>query len=467
MTSFNPLANILTQNKLEGPNYVDWKRNLDIFLLEEYKFVLNEVCSPKWVKADEMARCYILASMSNVLQHQHQKMDTAYDILENLKEMFGDQTSAARQNALREILTSKMEEGTQVRTHVLKMMSLLNDMEVLGAEVDKATQIEMVLNTLPPSFQQFRLNYNMNKMDFTLSKLLNELVAAETIIKQGAAPVVLNIERASSSVQKKGKKKKNVKPNNNGAAKGVNGVVKKPKGKCFHCKQPAVLTTHQWCVDLATNHVCNSLRDRISLVKDGPLSSLKVEALPTCESHDYSRYGYIYLLHRKSECFEKFKAFKARNRTLMEMVRSMMSYSDLPISFWGHAIETAAYILNLVPSKSVPKTPTELWTGRKPSLKHVRMWGCPAHVLKGKTDKLETKIELCFFIGYLRGTKGGLFYSPKDKKIIVSTNAHYLEEDYIRNHIPKSKLALNELRGDTIPARIFPSNMNSNHSWSK
>ena len=307
MTSFNPLANILTQNKLEGPNYVDWKRNLDILLTaEEYKFVLSEVClekpgegatqdqikaHQKWVKADEMARCYILASMSNVLQHQHQKMDTAYDILENLKEMFGDQTSAARQNALREIPTSKMEEGTQVRTHVLKMMSLLNDMEVLGAEVDKATQIEMVLNTLPPSFQQFRLNYNMNKMDFTLSKLLNESVATETIIKQGAAPVVLNIERASSSVQKKGKKKKNVKLNNNGAAKDVNGVVKKPKGKCFHCKQPghwklqcptwlakkkqgtspfhllvvetclAVLTTHQWCVDSgATNHVCNSLQ---------------------------------------------------------------------------------------------------------------------------------------------------------------------------------------------------------------
>ncbi|XP_037497956.1 uncharacterized protein LOC119371605 [Jatropha curcas] len=113
-----------------------------------------------------MARCYILASVPNVLQHQHQTMDTAFDMLENLKEMFGDQTSAARQNALREILTSKMEEGTPVRTHVLKMMSLLNNMEVLGAEVDNATQIEMILNTLPASFQQFRL-INMNKMDFT------------------------------------------------------------------------------------------------------------------------------------------------------------------------------------------------------------------------------------------------------------------------------------------------------------
>ena len=75
----------------------------------------------------------------------------------------------------------------------------------------------------------------------------------------------------------------------------------------------------------------------------------------------------------------------------MDMVRSMMSYSDMPNSFWGHALETTTYILNLVPSKSVPITPTELWNGRKPSLRHVRIWGSPAHVLKKKADKLESR----------------------------------------------------------------------------
>ena len=49
-----------------------------------------------------------------------------------------------------------------------------------------------------------------------------------------------------------------------------------------------------------------------------------------------------------------------RNMTLMEMVRSMMSYSDLPDFFWGYALEMTAYILNLVPSKSVSSTPIEL-----------------------------------------------------------------------------------------------------------
>ena len=134
-----------------------------------------------------------------------------------------------------------------------------------------------------------------------------------------------------------------------------------------------------------------------------------------------------------------------RNRTLLEMVRSMLSYSDLPFSFWGYALETANYTLNLVPSKSVPLTPSELWTGRKPSLRHIRVWGCPAHVLKGKTDKLESRTEVCIFIGYPKGTKGGLFYCPKEQKVIVSTNAKFLEKDYLMNHVPRSKLLLQEL----------------------
>ena len=55
-----------------------------------------------------------------------------------------------------------------------------------------------------------------------------------------------------------------------------------------------------------------------------------------------------------------------RNRTLIEMVRSMLSNCSLPLSLWIYALRTATYVLNRVPSKAVPKTPYELWTGRKP-----------------------------------------------------------------------------------------------------
>ena len=127
------------------------------------------------------------------------------------------------------------------------------------------------------------------------------------------------------------------------------------------------------------------------------------------------------------------------------MVRSMMSYARLPVSFWGHALLSANYLLDVLPSKSVPTTPYELWNGRKPNLEHLRVWGCPAHVLEKDPTKLESRTEVCVFIGYPRGTKAYEFYSLRDQKVIVSTHATFLEEDYVMNHKSSSEIALEEL----------------------
>ena len=93
-------------------------------------------------------------------------------------------------------------------------------------------------------------------------------------------------------------------------------------------------------------------------------------------------------------------------------------------------MKTAVDILNVVPSKSVSETPLELWNGQKPSLRHYRIWGCLAHVLNKRENKLESRTEVCLFVGYPKGTRGGLFYNSKDKKVIVSTHATFLENDY-------------------------------------
>jgi hypothetical protein len=141
---------------------------------------------------------------------------------------------------------------------------------------------------------------------------------------------------------------------------------------------------------------------------------------------DLSRYGYIYLMKHKSKTFEKFTEFQKevenqldrkikqlcsdrwgeylsfefeahlkacgivpqhmtarmlqcngvseqRNRTLLDSVRSMMSLSNMSIWFWGYALETAAFILNRAPSKSMHTTPYELWRGKKPKLLFLRV----------------------------------------------------------------------------------------------
>ena len=108
---FNPLAKILDENRLSGPNYVDWKRNLIIVLTVDKIAHVLKTKSPelaladateeqrdafnKWHEADEMAKRYIMAFMTNVLQKQCQGLVTTQDMMLHLKEMFGEQSRSA------------------------------------------------------------------------------------------------------------------------------------------------------------------------------------------------------------------------------------------------------------------------------------------------------------------------------------------------------------------------------------
>ncbi|RVW37000.1 Retrovirus-related Pol polyprotein from transposon TNT 1-94 [Vitis vinifera] len=235
---------------------------------------------------------------------------------------------------------------------------------------------------------------------------------------------------------------------------------------------------------------------------------------------DLSRYGYVYLMHEKSQAIDIFEMFiteverqldkkikivrsdrggeyygrydesgqnpgpfakflekrgiraqytmpgtpqqngvaERRNRTLMEMVRSMMSYSSVPISLWGEALKTAMYILNRVPSKAVPKTPFELWTGRKPSLRHIHIWGCPAEarIYNPHDKKLDSRTISGYFIGYPDKSKGYKFYCPNHSVRIVETgNARFLENGEISGSNEPRKVDIEEIRVD-IPPPFLP-----------
>ena len=77
------------------------------------------------------------------------------------------------------------------------MISNLNTLEVLGADIDGESQVDMILQSLLESFKEFRLNYNMNKKVYTLSELMNELVVVEGIL--GTFNVEANVGEASTS----------------------------------------------------------------------------------------------------------------------------------------------------------------------------------------------------------------------------------------------------------------------------
>jgi hypothetical protein len=86
----------------------------------------------------------------------------------------------------------------------------------------------------------------------------------------------------------------------------------------------------------------------------------------------------------------------------------MLSGVGLGKEFWAEAVVTTCYLVNRSPSSMLDnKTPQEVWTGKKPSLTHVKVFCCEAycHVPNESRSKLD-KAKKCIFIGYKYGLKG-------------------------------------------------------------
>ena len=119
------------------------------------------------------------------------------------------------------------------------------------------------------------------------------------------------------------------------------------------------------------------------------------------------------------------------NRALLDMVQSMICLTVLPLSFWGYALETAAFTLNRAQSKSVETTPFELWFGKKPKLSFLKVWGCDAYVKELQPDKLEPKSEKCIFIGYSKENVGYTLYHRSEGKLFIAENGSFLEKEFL------------------------------------
>ncbi|XP_038879182.1 uncharacterized protein LOC120071154 [Benincasa hispida] len=101
-----------------------------------------------WVRANEKARAYILASISNVLNKKHEVMPISHEIMASLQEMFGQPSSFVRHKAIKYVHSTRMKDGFNVREHVLDMMVHFNIAEAHGAMIDEISQVSMILESL-------------------------------------------------------------------------------------------------------------------------------------------------------------------------------------------------------------------------------------------------------------------------------------------------------------------------------
>lgn len=199
---------------------------------------------------------------------------------------------------------------------------------------------------------------------------------------------------------------------------------------------------------------------------------------------DHSRKMWTYFLHAKSEAFAVFKTFKSmveketknyicclrtdrggeftssefnnfcssngigrqltaayspqqngvaerRNRTLMNMVRCLLTAKEVPKVFWPEAVNWAVHVLNRCPTSAIQdKTPEEAWNGIKPSVEYFKVFGCIGHVHipAVQRKKLDDKSFKCVFLGVSEESKAFRMYDPESKKIVISRDVVFEEE---------------------------------------
>nr|GEV74711.1 uncharacterized mitochondrial protein AtMg00810-like [Tanacetum cinerariifolium] len=144
-----------------------------------------------------------------------------------------------------------------------------------------------------------------------------------------------------------------------------------------------------------------------------------------------------------------------RNRTLVEVARTMLSASQLPLFFWAEAIATACYTQNrsiIIPTHD--KTPYHIINDQKPSIKHLYIFGCICYITRdGKNlDKMKEKGDQCILVGYSTYSKGYHVYNKRTRMIVESIHIFFDEIKEV------SKMSVANNTSGLVPQRQKASN---------
>ncbi|XP_074323355.1 uncharacterized protein LOC141660282 [Apium graveolens] len=147
--------------------------------------------------------------MSPELQKQHRHMD-AYVMIEKLKHMFKGQACQERFNTSKALYACKQGNRDPVGPNVLKMIGYMEYLATLGYAIGPEAQIDLILQSLNNSYAQFIMNYNMNEIEKTPTKLLAMLKTIETSIQKASPALILMVNKGSSKGKGKWKGKKRI-----------------------------------------------------------------------------------------------------------------------------------------------------------------------------------------------------------------------------------------------------------------
>ncbi|KAL0405430.1 UNVERIFIED_CONTAM: hypothetical protein Slati_3856900 [Sesamum latifolium] len=140
--------------------------------------------------------------MTNEIQKQYDRLEDVPSIMLRMKDVYAVPDRHIRYAATKAFFGTKMTEGLSVHSHGVKMLSLVEKLEDLKAGLNNDTYIVVILQSLPPSYDPFIVNYNMNGLEKSIHELINMLVQYEATIHK-SEPAVLVGE--ASTFKAKGK----------------------------------------------------------------------------------------------------------------------------------------------------------------------------------------------------------------------------------------------------------------------
>ncbi|OUC41357.1 integrase core domain protein [Trichinella nativa] len=187
------------------------------------------------------------------------------------------------------------------------------------------------------------------------------------------------------------------------------------------------------------NEALPKFKDFIAMVERQ--TSKRVKCLRTDNGREYVNNMFAEFLMRKGirhertipETPQQNGVAERMNRTLVEKARTMLIDANLSPDLWAEAVGTANYLRNRCTTKALRKViPEEAWSGRKPNLAHLKVFGCLAmvHVASGQRKKWDLKSEERIFVGYCETSKGYRTVDCKTKKMYVTRDVKFLESRF-------------------------------------
>ncbi|KAL0386335.1 UNVERIFIED_CONTAM: hypothetical protein Sradi_3027800 [Sesamum radiatum] len=140
--------------------------------------------------------------MTNDILKQYDRHDDVQSIMLRMSQIYAVPDQHIRYAATKAFFVTKMIEGSSIQEHGVKMLSLVEKLKDLNANLAKEMSIDVIIQSLPPSFDSFIVNYNMNGLEKDLHELINILVQYKLTIEKSMSYVLVG-EASTSKVKGK------------------------------------------------------------------------------------------------------------------------------------------------------------------------------------------------------------------------------------------------------------------------